>query len=193
MKNHIIFLTLTLVFYSTLLIGCTSMLTIGTATIVANTWYDSRTIGSQIDDSILKINIYHALNKHTQIKKFTRIINTVYQGNVLLTGQSPSSELSKEAINIVMHINGTKNIYNAIRKNSPISLQNILFDSIISNQIRFHLFTKKNTHISKIKVVTENREVFLLGMVTCKEGQYAEKIARKTKGVKNVFSAFTYI
>ncbi|CAD83578.1 possible lipoprotein [Candidatus Blochmanniella floridana] len=186
MNNNIIFLLALFSFLT--LSACSSMLTIGTAAFVTTTWYDSRTIGSQIDDNILKIHIYHALQKNKQIKQSTRIINTVYQGNILLTGQSPSTELSNQAIQIVMHIDGVKKIYNAIRQSQPISLQNILLDCLISSQIRFNLFTQKNVHINNIKVISENREIFLLGKLTLEERIYAEKVAKNIRGVKNVFT-----
>lgn len=191
MRNCII-LSLEILFSFIMLSSCSSMLAIGTAAFVGTVWHDPRTIGSQLDDNVLKIQIYHALYKNKQIKNVTRIINTVYQNNVLLTGQSPSIALSQEAIKIVTNIPGIKNIYDAIRLEKPISFQNILLDSLISNQVRFYLFIQKNIHISNIKVISENREVFLLGEVTHAEGTHAEKIVKNINGVKNVFTAFVY-
>lgn len=192
MKNYVKFFSLIL-FSFLILSACSSMLVISTAAFVTTTWYDSRTVGSQLDDSVLKVHIYHALNQNKQIKKYTRIVNTVYQGHVLLTGQSPSVIFTEEAIKIIMKIHGIKSIYNAIRQDRPISLQSILIDMLISNQIRLNLFTQKNRHISNIKVIVENKEVFLLGRVTNKEGLYAKEISNNVYGVKNVFTVFIYI
>lgn len=174
--------------------ACSSILTIGTAALITTTtWNDPRTIGTQLDDKVLETYITHALNKNQHIKKNTRIINTVYQGNVLLTGQAPSHILSDKAVQIVKNIHGTQTIYNAIRKKTPISLQSIFFDIWISNQIRLNLICNSNIHSSNIKVLTEDQEVFLLGRVTYEEGQYVERLANTAYGVKNVFTAFTYI
>lgn len=192
MKDHLA-LFLSILCFVFVLSGCSSILMVSSAAFVTTTWYDSRTIGSQLDDSVLKIQIYYVLNQNEQIKKFTRIISTVYQGNVLLTGQSPSISLSREAVKIVMKIHGIKNVYNVIRQNQPISLQKILIDTWISNQIRLNLFTQKNIHISNIKVVVENKEVFLLGKVTYQEGRDVEMLSRNISGVKGVFSKFTYV
>jgi len=46
---------------------------------------------------------------------------------------------------------------------------------------------------SRIKVVTENGIVYLLGLVTRKEGQLAAKIARESSGVQRVVMLFEYI
>lgn len=191
MKKYITLLLLTFIFFTTLS-SCSSICTIGAAAFITTAWNDPRTLGSQLDDNILKIHIYHALYHNKQIKNNTRIINTIYKGNVLLTGQAPSAFLSQEVIKIVSNIHGVKNIYNAIRLDQPISYYNILLDLFISNQIRINLFIHKNMHISKIKVISENREIFLLGEVTTEEGKNAEKIAKNVKGVKQVFTAFIY-
>lgn len=193
MKDHIGFFLSILLFVFFMLAGCSSMLMVSSAAFVATTWYDSRTIGSQLDDSVLKIQVYRILNQNEQIKKFTRIASTVYQGNVLLTGQSPSIFFSKEAVKIVMKIHGIKNIYNAIRQNQPISSQKVLIDTWIGSKVRLSLFTQKNMRLSNIKVVVEDKEVFLLGKVTHQEGRDAEMLSRNISGVRNVFSAFIYI
>lgn len=191
-KNYMKFFSL-LLFLFLMLSSCSSMLAISTATIITTTWYDSRTIGSQLDDNILKVYIYCVLNQNKQIKKYTRIVNTVYQGHVLLTGQSPSVGLIEEAVEMIIKIPGIKNIYNSIRQGPPISLQSILIDTLISNQIRFNFFTQKNRNIFNIKVIVENKEVFLLGRVTHEEGRYAKEISKNINGVKNVFPTFIYI
>lgn len=46
---------------------------------------------------------------------------------------------------------------------------------------------------SNVKVTTENGEVFLLGLVTEREGKAAADIASRVSGVKHVTTAFTYI
>ncbi|WHL25033.1 MAG: division/outer membrane stress-associated lipid-binding lipoprotein [Candidatus Blochmannia vicinus] len=192
-KYHIVQLLLILFSILILQACCSSMLAVGTAAFITTAWHDPRTIGTQLDDNILETHIAYSFNKNQHIKKFTRIKNTVYQGNVLLTGQAPSISFVEEAIKIVTKINGTKNIYNAIRQGTPICLQSIFIDTWISNQIRLSLFLKKDIHASSIKIITENKEVFLLGQVTHLEGKYAEKIANTTNGVKNVTTAFSYI
>lgn len=193
MKLYTISLLLIL-FTMIILQACSSMLAVGTAAfITTTTWKDPRTIGTQLDDKILETYITHALHKDPYIKKKTRIINTVYQGNVLLTGQSPSLALSEQAVQIVKHMRGTKKIFNSIKKKSPISFQSILFDVWISSQIRLNLLIFQNMHTLNIKIITEDKEVFLLGQVTYEEGRYIEELVNTTYGVKNVFTAFTYV
>ncbi|URJ28115.1 division/outer membrane stress-associated lipid-binding lipoprotein [Candidatus Blochmannia vicinus (nom. nud.)] len=192
-RYHVVQLLLILFSVLVLQACCSSMLAIGTAAFITTAWHDPRTIGTQLDDNILETSITYAFNKHQHIKKYARIKPTVYQGNVLLTGQAPSASFIKEAIKIVTKINGTKNIYNAIRQGTPICLQSIFADALISNQIRLNLFLKRDIRASSIKIVTENKEVFLLGQVTYAEGKYAEKIANTTNRVKNVTTTFSYI
>lgn len=193
MKLHIHLLLLTL-FTIFILQACSSMLAIGTAAfITTKTWNDPRTIGTQLDDKILETYISHELKKNQHIKKTTRIINIVYQGNILLLGQSPSLFLSEQANQIVKNIHGTKKIYNAIRKKKPISLQSIIFDTWISSQIRLHLLICPNIHSSNIKIITEDKEVFLLGQITHEEILYIKNLTNTIYGIKNIFTYFIYV
>lgn len=191
MRNYIV-LFISFLLTCTMLLSCSSMLAVGTAALVGTVWTDPRTIGAQLDDNMLKVCIYHALYQNKKIKHTARIINTVYQGNVLLTGQSPSITLIQEAVKIVSNIHGVKNIYNAVRLEQPISFQSVFLDSLLSNQVRLTLFIQKNINVSNIKVISENREIFLLGKVTQYEGMHAEKITKKISGVKKVFTVFIY-
>ncbi|URJ25142.1 BON domain-containing protein [Candidatus Blochmannia ocreatus (nom. nud.)] len=170
----------TLLSIVTLQACCSSLLAVGTATAITTAWNDSRTLGTQLDDNIIAINITYSLYKNSHIRQAARIKNTVYHGDVLLTGQSLSSALTEDAIKIIREINGTKKIYNAIRKKSPINLQSILRDMWITNKIRFNIFLKDNIYSSDIKITTENKEVFLIGKITPEKENILREIIKQT-------------
>ncbi|NBU48444.1 MAG: BON domain-containing protein, partial [Flavobacteriales bacterium] len=56
-----------------------------------------------------------------------------------------------------------------------------------------NFLTENKFAANHVKVVTENGTVFLLGLVTHKEGDDAAEIARTTSGVKKVVKDFEYI
>ncbi|WP_255555775.1 division/outer membrane stress-associated lipid-binding lipoprotein [Sodalis sp. CWE] len=172
--------------------GCTSAIVAGAAAVAAKTITDPRTAGTQLDDTTLKIRIKYALDKDQQLKEKAHIINNVYYGKVLLLGQAPTNSLIEKANKIVRNVVGVTEIYNEIRQESPIKLNDTLVDIWITIQIYSEIFFNKAVKLSDIKVITENREVFLLGIVTCFEGKTAAKVASKVKGVKHVTTAFIY-
>ncbi|EGY28853.1 putative periplasmic or secreted lipoprotein [Candidatus Regiella insecticola 5.15] len=157
---------------------------------------DPRTLGTQIDDSKLEIFIAKALNKDPVLKKLkkkARVIATVYQKKVLLTGQVPDRASSERAKEIAMGVEGASEIYNEIRQGNIIDLATITNDTWITTQIRSLLLASDSVKFSNVKVTTENSEVFLLGLVTQQEEQAAADIASKVNGVKRVITVFTRV
>lgn len=145
-----------------------------------------------MDDGTLELRVSSALSKDEQIKKETRINVTAYQGKVLLVGQSPNSELSARAKQIAMGVEGTTEVYNEIRQVS-LSARGPPLTIRITTKVRSQLLTSDQVKSSNVKVTTENGEVFLLGLVTEREGKAAADIASRVSGVKRVTTAFTYI
>lgn len=184
---------LLLLFIVLVLQGCIGAMVIGTTAVATKIASDPRTIGTQIDDSTLKIHVANALAKDQQLKKEARIVNTTYQSKVLLTGQVPNSDLAKRAKKITMSVNGVTEVYNEIRHGHPVSLRDILMDTWITITIRSQLLARDVIRSTNMKITTENGEVFLLGLVNYTEGKVAAEIASKVRGVKHVITAFTYI
>lgn len=63
----------------------------------------------------------------------------------------------------------------------------------IHAQIRLNLLIRQNIRATNIKIVIEDKEVFLFGEANHTEIQYIEKLANTTYGVKNIFINFTHI
>ncbi|EHD23426.1 MULTISPECIES: division/outer membrane stress-associated lipid-binding lipoprotein [Brenneria] len=176
-----------------LLQGCVGAVVVGSAAVATKSATDPRTVGTQVDDGTLEIRVTNALSKDAQLKKDARIIATAYQGKVLLTGQSPNSELANRAKQIALGVEGAAEVYNEIRQGNPVSLGTASMDTWITTKVRSQILASDTVKSSNVKVTTENGEVFLLGLVTQREGASAAEIASKVSGVKHVTTAFTYL
>ncbi|WP_225639516.1 division/outer membrane stress-associated lipid-binding lipoprotein [Candidatus Profftia sp. (ex Adelges kitamiensis)] len=173
--------------------GCMAATVIGGAVVATQTAIDPRSLGTQIDDHTLESRIYNAIDKNKQLKQEARIIITVYQGDVLLTGQVVSSDLISYAENTVMNIASRSEIYSEIRTGTPINIIAISKDYWITTKIRFKMLINTIIKSPNIKVVTEDGEVFLLGLVTLSESKEAAKIASQVSGVKHVTTVFNIL
>jgi len=182
-----------IVLSSVILQGCVGAVLIGAAAVATKSAVDPRTIGTQVDDSTLELRVINAINKDPKLKKEAKISVTAYQGKILLTGEAQSSELSERAKAIVAKVEGVSEIYNEIRQGRPVDLATTSSDIWITTKVRSQLLSILSIKSSKLKVVTENGEVFLLGLLTRKEGESAAEIASKVSGVKHVTTAFTYV
>ncbi|UYU32402.1 division/outer membrane stress-associated lipid-binding lipoprotein [Siccibacter colletis] len=176
-----------------LLQGCVGAVVVGSAAVATKTATDPRTVGTQVDDGTLEVRVNNALDKDEQLKKDARINVTAYQGKVLLTGQAPGSDLSARAKQIAMGVDGAAEVYNEIRSGQPIGLGTASSDTWITTKVRSQLLASDQVKSSNVKVTTENGEVFLLGLVTEREGQAAADTASRVSGVKHVTTAFTIL
>ncbi|MDQ4430729.1 division/outer membrane stress-associated lipid-binding lipoprotein [Yokenella regensburgei] len=176
-----------------LLQGCVAAAVVGTAAVGTKAATDPRSVGTQVDDSTLELRVNSALSKDEQIKKEARINVTAYQGKVLLVGQAPNSELSSRAKQIAVGVDGATEVFNEIRIGQPISLGTASSDTWITTKVRSQLLSSDQVKSSNVKVTTENSEVFLMGLVTDREGKAAADMASRVSGVKHVTTAFTYL
>ncbi|GHD96211.1 MULTISPECIES: division/outer membrane stress-associated lipid-binding lipoprotein [Pseudocitrobacter] len=176
-----------------LLQGCVAAAVVGGAAVGTKAATDPRTVGTQVDDGTLELRVNTALSKDEQIKKEARINVTAYQGKVLLVGQAPNTALASQAKQIAMGVDGATEVFNEIRQGTPISLGTASTDTWITTKVRSQLLTTDQVKSSNVKVTTENGEVFLMGLVTDREGKAAADIASRVSGVKRVTTAFTYI
>ncbi|MDE9533963.1 division/outer membrane stress-associated lipid-binding lipoprotein [Xenorhabdus bovienii] len=186
--------SLLIVFCSAMLLqGCIGAAVVGSAAIATKAGSDPRSIGQQVDDGTLEARVSNAISKDPQIKAQARIIVTVYQGRVLLTGQSPELQLADRAKQLASKVEGTEVVYNEVRQGNPVDLGTASVDTWLTTKVRSKILASDSVKSSNIKVVTENGEVFLFGIVTRQEGTDAAKIASETSGVKRVTTAFTYL
>ena len=175
-----------------LLQGCAAAVVAGTASAVtaAN---DRRTIGSQIDDNNIEIKASIALSEVERIEKFANVDAVSVNGIVLLVGQVPNEEIKNEAQRTIESVAGIRKIHNQIRIGSNIGITTQTHDSWLTSKVKAQLLTAKDISSNNIKVVTENAEVFLMGLVSDSESTQAVNIARNVSGVERVIKVFEYL
>ena len=175
-----------------LLQGCAAAVVAGTASAVtaAN---DRRTIGSQIDDNNIEIKASIALSEVERLEKFANISAVSVNGIVLLVGQVSNEEMRNEAQRTIEGVAGIRKIHNQIRIGSNIGITTQTHDSWLTSKVKAQLLTAKDISSNNIKVVTENAEVFLMGLVSDSESTQAVNIARNVSGVERVIKVFEYM
>jgi osmotically-inducible protein OsmY len=172
--------------------GCVAaaVVTVGTGVKVAT---DRRTVGHQIDDQTIVLNAYNKLNAHKDVNDNTNIQLISLNGKLLVVGQAPTEHLRDSIIKILSDINGVSEIYNQIRITNTTSVLTKSHDAWLTSKVKVALLADDRVDGTNIKVVTENGEVFLMGLVTPQEANIAVDIARNISGVNRVVKAFEYI
>lgn len=172
--------------------GCVAAV-IGAGAGVAKIASDPRTAGKQVDDTAIDSKISLKIKNESDYFKGSRIVVSSYNGNVLLIGQASSQSVIDRVVELANGVDSVEKIYNQIRIGNIISAGTMTNDAWITTNIKTKLIANKNTKARDIKVITENGEVFLLGIVTHDEGYTAGDIASRVSGVKLVTKIFTYL
>ncbi|WP_100752108.1 BON domain-containing protein [Vibrio salilacus] len=168
--------------------GCAGLIVAGAAT-TANIVIDPRTTQEIWNDNNIELEVAGIGNK-APFRGNARITASSYNGTVVLLGQVNSEQLKREFESQARNIQGITTIHNQLRVKPPLSVGEISHDSWITTKVKSAFLADSELNRIKIKVITEDKEVFLLGYVSQQHADKATEIARNTSGVKQVIRAF---
>ncbi len=171
--------------------GCAAVAVVAITT-GASMATDRRSLGNQIDDQSIEIEAYNEIAKNQSLSDNTNLHISSLNGSVLIVGQAPNTFLKDQAIKILHNIGEVTRIHDQIRIGNTTSVITQTNDVWLTSKIKTALFSSDEVSGKDIKVITENAEVFLMGIVSKKEADTAVNIARNIRGVSRVFKAFEY-
>lgn len=152
-----------------------------------------RSLGVRIDDGKLETIASVNINKaHERLDEAPIAVHS-YNAVVLLVGQVPNKELRSLAGDTVGKIHSVRQVHNELEVEAPISFLTRSKDTWISTKVKTKLLASRDVEGGRVKVVTENGSVFLMGLVSRAEGNKITEIVRHTGGVKKVVRVFEYI
>jgi len=185
-------LTLILIIAIPFLTGCVAAVATG-AIVGSDMASDRRTTGIYIEDGSIELKASTAIAEDSQLKASASISIVSFNRVVLLVGQAPSQELRSRATDIVRKTENIRRVHNEIRIAAPDSFLSGTSDSWITTKAKSLMLAEKNFSSQHIKVITENGEIFLMGLVTRAEADKAIAIVREIDGVERVVQVFEYI
>lgn len=170
------------------LTGCAGLFIAGAATTAAIV-IDPRTTQEIWNDNNIEFEVAGIANKEP-VRGNARVTASSYEGTVVLMGQANDAALSEQIEQKAREVKGVKTVYNQIRIKAPLSAGEVSHDSWITTKVKSAILTDSELSGIKIKVITEDKEVFLLGYVSPQHADKATDIARNISGVKQVIRAF---
>ena len=184
--------TVALVFTLALLQGCAAAVGAGAATGAAVA-YDRRTAGTMLDDQVIEFKVLDVLRADDELWQQTHINGTSLNNIVLLTGEAPTDALRSRVESLVHQIPKVRRVHNEIVIGAPSSLLTRSGDSWITGKVKTNLLRSNIEDAGRIKVVTENGSVYLMGLVTQAEAGKATELVRSVGGVQRVVKVFEYL
>lgn len=169
--------------------GCAVAAVSGAATGVAMVT-DRRTAGTIIDDKTIEIKAMHALTRDAELWKKSHISVISYNNDVLLVGQTPTQAMKQQVEDAIKDIAKVKQVYNELKLSDPVPLSTRSKDSWITTQVKAKMIGVREINPTRVKVVTEDGIVYLLGITNKKEQASATETARTVSGVNKVVQIF---
>jgi osmotically-inducible protein OsmY len=172
--------------------GCGSFM----ATMQSDTIEDNpgeRTYGQQLDDE--NIETKAVVNIHAADEAFheAHIIVVSYNGYVLLAGQVQTETLKAKATEVVRKVRDVRRIYNELDISAPSSAMSRTSDTWITTKVKSWMLGSSEIEGGRVKVVTENGTVFLMGLASQAEEKRIVKMASGISGVQRVVSLIELI
>jgi len=170
--------------------GCTPLFIGGTAT-GASILNDHRSVGAVVNDTLIKFRIEAMISARHHLHHDTHVDATSVNGLVLLTGEAYSTADRNRILTLVRGIHGVRRIVNQLRLVPPSSFSQRLTDSWITLRVKSSLVAH-GINANQIKVVTADRVVYLLGLVTKDIGDKAALAASEIPHVRSIIELFEY-
>ena len=164
-------------------VGSSSVGIFGSGVSVA---YDPRTVGMQIDDSIMQKNLTArlALNE----KKYLIYISTkVLDGNIFLSGKVDEPEEKLKIIKLAWETKGVRSVKTAISIKGETNFKNSAKDALITTQLKTAFIFSKNIKATNYNIDTINGKTYIFGIaMTQEEKKEVIEEAKEIYGVKKV-------
>jgi osmotically-inducible protein OsmY len=174
--------------------GCAPLLVGGAAVGIGMAAHDRRTTGSFVDDQTIELKAHNALN--ARLPPGNQVSTTSYNGSVLLTGTAVSEEARQQAEAAIRSITPpVREVYNELVVGSPGTFSTRSNDSLLTTKIKTALLKiqMKDFDPTRVKVVTEQGVVYLMGLLRPNEADAAANTASQVGGVRQVVTLFEYI
>ena len=170
--------------------GCVAMVA-GGAVMGAVAAADRRTLGAQTEDKSIALKGEMAAKKITGDNGHVNV--TSYNRKVLLTGEVKDEAMKAAVEREVRGIANVVSVANELEIAGPSSYTSRSSDALITTKVKASLVDMKTISANSFKVVTERGNVYLMGLVTQREGNIAADVAKGVSGVQRVVKIFEYI
>jgi len=153
-----------------------------------------RTAGAVIEDQVIETKIIVNMKSQNAAFKQAHFDVISHNGVVLLIGQVESEQLKMLATEIASQASiKIKRIHNELEVTEKSSFMERSSDVWIATKVRTLMLTNNQVPSSQVRVIAENGAIYLMGLISQRDGDNAANVARNVSGVTKVVKVFEYI
>ena len=189
MKNKFLILFV-VVFILPSCVGVSSKGIFGTGVSVA---FDPRSVGTQIDDSIMQKNL--SARMLILDKKYLFSVNSkVLDGRIFLTGKVDNPEEKLKLTKLAWETDGVRSVRNDVKIKEKFNFKQSAKDLLITSQLRAALIFNKNIKSTNYNIDTYKKKIYIYGIAESKDEQsLVIEEAKQILDVEDVISSILLV
>ena len=159
MKNKLLIFFL----ISIILSGCAGVASKGIFGTGVSIAFDPRTVGTQVDDSIMQKNLSAKIILLD--KKYLLVVKTkVLDGRIFLKGKVDNPEEKLKLTKLAWETSGVRSVRNDIKIKEEFNFQQSAKDILITSQLRSAMIFNKNIKATNYQIDTYKKKIYIYGI-----------------------------
>ena len=192
-NKKIISILLKLILINLLLNSCVGSSSVGVFGSGVSVAFDPRTVGMQIDDSIMQKNLMGRLAL-TEKKYLISLGVKVLDGNIFLSGKVEEPEEKLKITKLAWETKGVRSVKSAINIKGQTNFKNTAKDILITSQLRTAMIFNKSIKSSNYNIDTIDGKTYIFGIAITKDEK--KEVINETKniyGLQEVISSIILV
>jgi osmotically-inducible protein OsmY len=189
MRNKI----LLLFFVGLVLSGCVGVASKGIFGTGVSVALDPRTVGTQVDDSIMQKNLAGRIllmNKKYLLSVKTKVLD----GRIFLTGKVDNPEEKLKLTKLAWETSGVRSVRNDVKIKEEFNFQQSAKDILITSQLRSAMIFNKNIKATNYQIDTYKKKIYVYGIaLSSDERDLVVKEAEEILDVEDVIASIILV
>ena len=182
-----------IIFIGFILSGCVGVSSKGLFGTGVSVALDPRTLGTQIDDSIMQKSLAARILAKDK-KYFLSVKSKVIDGRIFITGKVDAPEEKLQITKIAWETKGTRSVRNDIKIKEEFNFKQSAKDVLITTQLRTALIVNKNIKATNYQIDTYKKKIYIYGIAqTSEEKDLAISEAKEILDVENVIASIMLV
>ena len=179
-NKKIISILFKLILINLLLNSCVGSSSVGVFGSGVSVAFDPRTVGMQIDDSIMQKNLMGRLAL-TEKKYLISLGVKVLDGNIFLSGKVDEPEEKLKITKLAWETKGVSSVKSLINIKGQTNFKNTAKDILITSQLRTAMIFNKSIKSSNYNIDTINGKTYIFGISITKDEK--KEVINETKNI----------
>jgi len=189
MRSRIFFISLVFL----ILTGCVGISSKGVFGTGVSVAFDPRSLGTQIDDSVMQKNLTARLTLRDKIYLLS-ISTKVLDGRIFLTGKVENPEEKLQITKLAWETKGVRSVRNDLTIKEDFNFTQSAKDLLITSQLRTALIFNKQIKATNYQIDTYKKKIFIYGIsLTVDERKEVIKEAKEILDVENVIASIILV